>query len=104
MNSRKQKNKKSTKDIVPQVQKLMEMPVTARLVLGECEMEIDEILRMGQGSILELDTNVKDTLKLYINNEEIAEAKSVKVGGKIGAQIKQISSTEKRLKDLTDLD
>ena len=36
--------------------------------------------------------------------EEIAEAVSVKVGEKIGAQIKQISSTEKRLKDLTDLE
>ena len=104
MSIKKKDKKKSTKDVVPQVQKLMELPVTAKLVLGECEMEIDEILRLGQGSILELDTKVKDTLKLFINNEEIAKAKSVKVGGKIGAQIKQISSTEKRLKDLTDLE
>jgi len=104
MSSSKQKNKKPTKELVPQVQKLMEMPVTARLILGECEMEIEEILRLGQGSILELDTNVNDTLKLYINNEEIAKAKSVKVEDKIGAQIKHISSTEKRLKDLTDLE
>ena len=102
MSSVKQKNKRSTKELVPQVQKLMKMPVTARLVLGECEMEIEEILRLGQGSILELDTKVRDILNLYINNEKIAEAKSVKVGGKIGAQIKQISSTEKRLKELTD--
>ena len=104
MNGKGKKNKKLTKETVPQIQKLMEMPVTARLVLGECEMEIDEILRLGQGSILELDTKVEDTLNLYINNEKIAEAKSVKVGEKIGAQIKQISSTEKRLKDLTDLE
>ena len=104
MSSSKQKNKKPTKELVPQVQKWMEMPVTARLILGECEMESEEILRLGQGSILELDTNVNDTLKLYINNEEIAKAKSVKVEDKIGAQIKHISSTEKRLKDLTDLE
>ena len=88
----------------PQIQKLMEMPVTARLVLGECRMEIEEILRLGQGSMLELDTNVKDNLKLYINDEEIAKAKSVIVGDKLGAQIMEISSTEKRLKDLTDLE
>ena len=67
-------------------------------------MEIEEILRLGQGSIIELDTMVEETLKLYINNEEIAKASSVKVGEKIGMQIKQISSTEKRLKDLTDLE
>ena len=44
------------------------------------------------------------TLKLYINNEKIAKAKSVKVGEKLGAKIVEISSTEKRLKDLTDLE
>ena len=88
----------------PQIQKLMKMPVTARLVLGECRMEIEEILRLGQGSMLELGTKVEDNLTLYINDEEIAKAKSVTVGDKLGAQIVEISSTEKRLKDLTDLE
>ena len=88
----------------PQIQKLMKMPVTARLVLGECRMEIDEILRLGQGSMLELGTKVEDNLTLYINDEKIAKAKSVTVGEKLGAQIVEISSTEKRLKDLTDLE
>ena len=96
---------KTTKKVVgPQIQKLMEMPVTARFVLGECRMEIDEISRLGQGSMLELDTKVGDNLKLYINDEEIAKAKTVSVGDKLGAQIIEISSTEKRLKDLTDLE
>ena len=97
------KSKKTTEKKFPQIEKLMEMPVTARLVLGECEMEIEEILRLGQGSIIELDTKIEDIFKLYINNQEIAKASSVKVGEKIGMQIKQISSTEKRLKDLADL-
>ena len=82
----------------------MKMPVTARLVLGECSMDIDEILRLGQGSMLELGTKVEDNLTLYINDEEIAKAKSVTVGDKLVAQIVEISSTEKRLKDLTDLE
>ena len=104
MSSGKQKMKIRNKVLGPQIQKLMEMPVTARLVLGECRMEIEEILRLGQGSMLVMDTNVKENLKLYINDEEIAKAKSVIVGDKLGAQIMEISSTEKRLKDLTDLE
>ncbi len=104
MSKVKQKMKAPKKELGPQIQKLMEMPVTARLVLGECKMEIEEILRLGQGSMLELDTKVKDNLKLYINDEEIAKAKSVVVGEKLGAQIIEISSTEKRFKDLTDLE
>ena len=67
-------------------------------------MEIDEILRLGQGSMLVLETEIKEDMKLYINNEEIAKAKSVSIGDKMGAQIMEISSTEKRLKDLTDID
>ena len=82
----------------------MEMPVTVRLVLGECRMDIEEILKLGQGSMLELNTMVNEDFKLYINDAEIAKAKSVTVGEKLGAQIKEISSTEDRLKDLTDLE
>tara|TARA_B100000470_G_C19523158_1_gene272744 strand:+ start:73 stop:468 length:396 start_codon:yes stop_codon:yes gene_type:complete len=104
MSSGKQKMKTSKKVAGPQIQKLLEMPVTARLVLGECRMEIDEILRLGQGSMLVLETQVEDNMKLYINDEEIAKAKSVTIGDKLGAQIMEISSTEKRLKDLTDLE
>ena len=60
---------KKRKNVVgPQIGKLMEMPVTARLVLGECKMEIDEILRLGQGSMLVLDAEIKEDMKLYINN------------------------------------
>ena len=104
MKEGKKDKSKLKKDSIPRIQKLMEMPVTARLVLGECQMEVDEILKLGQGSILELGTKVKDNFKLYINNEKVADAKSVKLGEKIGAQIIEISSTEKRLKDLADIE
>ena len=98
------KESESSKNTVPQFHKLIEMPVTARLVLGECRMDIEEILTLGQGSMLELNTMMNEDLKLYINDTEIAKAKSVMVGEKLGAQIKEISSTEDRLKDLTDLE
>ena len=98
------KENENSKKTAPQFHKLMEMPVTARLILGECRMDIEEILKLGQGSMLELGTMVNEDLKLYINDAEIAKAKSVMVGEKLGAQIKEISSTEDRLKDLTDLE
>ena len=73
MSSTKQKRENPKKVTGLQIQKLMEMPVTARLVLGECKLEIEEILKLGQGSMLVLDTKVKENLKLYINDEEIAK-------------------------------
>ncbi len=102
MNKRK-KNQDTTHHLTPPVQKLMDMPMTARLVLGECEMEIEEILKLGQGSMLELKTKSDENLQLWINDQLIAKAKSVVVNDKIGAQITEIESTEDRLKDLTSL-
>ena len=101
--SNTKKEKENSKKTAPQFHKLMEMPVNARLVLGECRLDIEEILKLGQGSMLELNTMVNEDLKLYINDAEIAKAKSVMVGEKLGAQIKEISSTEDRLKDLAKL-
>ena len=104
MSRKEQKRNNPKKEHGPQIQKLMEMPVTARLVLGECKLEIEEILKLGKDSMLELDTPVEKNLRLYINDEEIAKAKSVIVGQQFGAQITEISSTKDRLKDLTDLE
>ena len=101
--SNTKKEKENSKKTAPQFHKLMEMPVNARLVLGECRLDIEEILKLGQGSMLELNTLVNEDLKLYINDTEIAKAKSVMLGEKLGAQIKEISSTEDRLNDLVDL-
>ena len=97
------KESENSKKTVPQFHNLLEVPVTARLDLGECRMDIEEILKLGQGSMIELNTLVNEDLKLYINDTEIAKAKSVMLGEKLGARIKEISSTEDRLKDLTDL-
>ena len=65
MNDTKKENENSKKT-APQFQKLMEMPVTARLILGECRMDIEEILKLGQGSMLELNTLVMRSLSFIL--------------------------------------
>ena len=49
--SNTKKEKENSKKTAPQFHKLMEMPVNARLVLGECRLDIEEILKLGQGSM-----------------------------------------------------
>ena len=101
--SNTKKEKENSKKTAPQFHKLMEMPVNARLVLGECRLDTVSYTHLRAHSMLELNTLVNEDLKLYINDTEIAKAKSVMLGEKLGARIKEISSTEDRLKDLTDL-
>ena len=83
-----------------QMESLLGMKFTARLVLGKCKMEIGDILNIGQGAVIELDTPVRDSLKLYVNDRLIAEAETVVVHEKFGAKIEKIEPTAQRLKDI----
>ena len=52
---------------------LPEMTLTTRLILGECRLEIAEILKLGQGSVLELDSIADQPLELWVNDQFIAK-------------------------------
>ena len=80
---------------------LPEMTLTTRLILGECHMEIAEILKLGQGSVLELDSIADQPLELWVNDQFIAKVLPVVSNDKVGAQIQEIASTEHRIREIT---
>ncbi len=97
------KNKKTKTAQVSQsiqLEKLLDMRFNARLILGSCTMEIGDILGLGQGAILELDTPTHEPLELWVNDRMIAKAETVVVNERFGARITEISPTAERLKDM----
>lgn len=87
-----------------QLNKLLGMPFTARLVLGGCTMEIADVLTLGQGSVLEMETSINDPLELWVNDRLVAKAETVVVNEKIGARIVQITPPEEWLKEMTTVE
>ncbi|MGK5093502.1 FliM/FliN family flagellar motor switch protein [Deltaproteobacteria bacterium TL4] len=83
-----------------QMEQLLDLPITARLVLGGCNLEIGDILTLGQGSVLELDSVTEEPIQLWVNNRLIAKAETVVVNEKFGAKIVDIASAEERLKSM----
>ena len=82
------------------LERMLDMPLTVRLVLGECSMEINQIMQLGQGSLIEL----KDTgpgLELWVEERRIARAETVVSEGKVAARITEVASLENRFLDLT---
>ena len=74
MSSKEQKRNNPKKEPGPQIQKLMEMPVTARLVLGECKLEIEEILKQilkNNGDNIEVIASLSE---IYSHRGENADA------------------------------
>ena len=78
--------------------RLMDMPLSVRLVLGKCDMEIEEILKLGQGSIIELDAENRTPLEVWVNNRMVAKAEVVLSDDQICARILEVSAPKERLR------
>ena len=79
---------------------LPEMTLTTRLILGECSLEISEILKLGQGSVLELNSMSDQPLELWVNDQFIAKVLPVISHDKVGAKIQEIASKEQRMREI----
>ncbi|MBF0288047.1 MAG: FliM/FliN family flagellar motor switch protein [SAR324 cluster bacterium] len=86
-----------------QLERLLDMQFKARLILGGCTMEVDDILALGQGAVLELDTPITEPIQIWVNDRLIAKAETVVVNERFGAKIVEIASKEERLKDMADV-
>ena len=51
---------------------LYDIPVQVTAVLGKTTLTVSQLLKMGPGSILELDKQVGDSVDIYVNNHLIA--------------------------------
>ena len=87
-----------------QLEKLLDMPFTVRLMLGTCTMEVGDIISLGQGAVIEFETPVSENLQLWVNDHPIAKASSVVVNERYGAKILEISPQEERLISMVDHD
>ena len=51
---------------------VFDVPVQVSAVLGRARMEIGELLRLGPGTVLELDRKVGEAIDIYVNNRLVA--------------------------------
>jgi len=80
--------------------RVLDIPVTLHVELGRKRMRIGELLEMGTGSILELDTPAGAALALYANETLIARGEAVVVGDRYGVRITDIPSPSERAERL----
>jgi flagellar motor switch protein FliN/FliY len=68
----------------------MDVPVELRVELGRRKSRIGDLLRLGAGSILELDKPNGEPLDLYVNDRLIARGEAVVVGERYGIRITEV--------------
>jgi flagellar motor switch protein FliN len=71
---------------------LMHVPLTVTAELGTSKMSVSEVLKLGAGSIIELDRLAGGPVDLLVNNKLIARGEVVAVDENFGVRITELIS------------
>src|SRR5262249_37316419 len=74
---------------------VFDVPVQVSAVLGRSRMQVGELLRLGPGTVLELDRRVGEAIDIYINNRLVARGEVVLVEDKLGVTMTEIIKQER---------
>jgi flagellar motor switch protein FliN/FliY len=64
-------------------------------VLGRSKMDVGELLKLGPGTVLELDRRVGEAIDIYVNNRLVARGEVVLVEDKLGVTMTEIIKAER---------
>jgi flagellar motor switch protein FliN len=59
-------------------------------VLGSTAMPVHQVLRLGRGAIIELDSAQDDEVSILVNNFLVAKGIVVVSGNRIGVEVKEV--------------
>ncbi len=74
---------------------LTDVAVTITVELGSTTMKVRDILRLSEGSVVELDRPAGDTVEVLINDQPFARGEVVVLGGNFGVRIESIHEIRK---------
>ena len=60
------------------------------VVLGRSSMPIHQVLRLGRGAIIELDTTEEDEVRILANNMPVAKGTVIVSGNRIAVEVKNL--------------
>jgi flagellar motor switch protein FliN/FliY len=63
-------------------------------------MQLRDVLKLGVGSVIELDKGVNDPVAIIVNDKPIATGEVVMVDGNYGVKILCVESTVDRIRSL----
>lgn len=79
---------------------ILDIPLEVTVEIGRAKMLINDLLQVGQGSIIELNRLAGEPFDIFVNQKLIARGEVVVVGEKFGIRITDIVSPLERVKRL----
>lgn len=72
-----------------------DIPVQLTVVLGRTSMQVNQLLKLGRGAVIELDRKVGEPIDIFVNNRLVARGEVVVVEDRIGVTMTEIIKTDK---------
>ena len=80
---------------------LLDVPLTLSVELGRAKMIVNDLLQLGQGSVVELTKIVGEPLEVLVNEKLIARGEVVVLNEKFAVRLTDIISPKDRLDKLS---
>lgn len=72
-----------------------DIPVQVSAVLGKSSMQVNQLLKLGRGAVVELDRKVGEAIDIYVNNRLVARGEVVVVEERLGITMTEIIKTDR---------
>ena len=79
---------------------ILDIPLDVSAELGRTRLLINELLQLGQGSVVELNKLAGEPLEVYVNGKLVARGEAVVINEKFGIRLTDIISPIERVKQL----
>lgn len=79
---------------------LQNIPVTLSIEVGRATIKIRDLMRLTQGSVVELDRIAGEPLDLLVNNTVVAQGEVVLVNDRYGIRLTRVVPASERLDNL----
>ena len=80
---------------------LLDIPLEISVELGKTHINIGNLLKLSQGSVVELDKLTDQPLEIFVNRKLMAEGEVVVVNEKFGIRLINIISPGERVRELS---
>ena len=86
-----------TKKVASNIDFLLDIPLEITIELGRTKILINELLKLGQGSVIELEKIAGETMDIFANQKLIAKGEVVVINEKYGVRLTEIISPVERI-------
>jgi len=93
-------NEEQRQQLPPNIDFILDIPLQLSVEIGRTRMIINDLLQLGQGSVVELEKLAGEPFDVLVNNKLIARGEVVVVNEKFGIRLTDIISPTERIEQL----